>query len=96
MTLEEYNKAIADMINAPDRLGENGAALLENIKADDAARAEAQKTIDEQKKTIADLNNKIFMSTTGTAPAQTEEKEKTPREIFNELFDARYYPKEKK
>lgn len=96
MTYDEYNKAITDMINNPDKLGENGASLLEKIKIDDANRAEAQKTIEEQKKTIADLNNKIFMAATGNTPAQTEEQEKTPREIFNELFDARFYPKEKK
>lgn len=95
MTLEEYTAAIQSMIDDPSKAGETGASVLESLKADDAQRATLEAQAKEQQKTITQLNSKLFMSQTGTATKTEDESEKTPREIFNELFDARFYPEEK-
>lgn len=95
MTLDEYKAAINEMISNPDAAGEKGAAIIEALTADDAARVQMQEQVESQKKTIADLNSKLFMTQTGQAKKE-EEHEETPRETFNRLFDERFYPEEAK
>lgn len=93
MKLDEYMQAIQSMIDDPTKAGETGASIIEALKADDANRATLESQIEEQKKTISQLNSKIFMSQTGQVK-QEEEHEETPRETFNRLFDERFYPNE--
>lgn len=95
MTIEEYTAAITEMINNPEGAGEKGASIIEALKADDEARSTLASQVEAQKKTIADLNSKIFMTQTGQGK-QEEEHEETPRETFNRLFDERFYPEDKK
>lgn len=99
MKYEEYEALIKKtQEEGADKAPANLAAILDAIKADDAQRVKDAETIATQEKRITDLqkaNSDLFLRSTGNqgANSEEEEEEKSPREIFNELFDARYYPK---
>lgn len=92
MKVEDYEKLVNSMISEPEKAGDTGKTIMENIKADAEASNALTETVSNQKKTIAELNSKIFMTTTGKPDTVEEEHEETPREIFNKLFDERFYP----
>lgn len=91
MKVEEYEQLINKMISEPDNAGETGKSILDAIRADDTARVADAETIKAQKAKISELNSAIFMSATGKPPDAKEEHEETPKEMFNRLFDERFY-----
>lgn len=95
MTYEEYENLVTILTTATD--GKEGVAadLLAALKEDDAKRTADQTTIAELNNKVSKLNetnSKLFLSMTGNGgKSKEDEHEKTPREIFNELYDKKYY-----
>lgn len=98
MKLEEYKALVTKMVTDPDTAQATATELLNAITEDDGIRAGYESQISDLNDRIAKLNetnSKLFLNVTGQAKQEEEEQEKTPKELFNELFDERFYSKEK-
>lgn len=92
MTIDEVKTRLADVIEHP----ENAEAFITDIGSDydlleasKAKIAEQADTISNDKKTIqAYVNSTLLTEKSEDVP--NPEEEKTPQEVFNELFDKRF------
>lgn len=94
MKLEEYTDLINKIVSDPDTAEETGSQILEALKADDTARAEQSSLLSETKEQVKTLKSQIFQMRTGQIKEEPKQ-EKTPKDIFNELFDKKYYSNRK-
>lgn len=98
MQLEEYKSLITKMVTEPDSAQAIATDLINAITEDDGIRQGYESQITDLNTRISKLNetnSKLFMSVTGQTKQEEEEPEKTPKQIFGELFDERFYSKDK-
>lgn len=96
MTHDELIKSISVMLTGEDNDVKTAAgdAIISAFDTLSASNTEQTNTINElteRNKKLNDANASLFLKSVGgkTEP-EAEEEEKTPRQIFNELFDAKY------
>lgn len=101
MKYDEYQKLVTKLLEGGDDKEVTAQQILDGLKADDGKRAEDAETIKKQKsriETLSETNSKLFLQATGQASDKKEEnegEEKNPKDEFDVLFDARFYPGEK-
>lgn len=91
MTIDEVKKQLTEVLQNPEGID----GLVEGLTADYAALDAATAKIAEQEAELAKNNvtiAKLAASHVSTKPVAEvkEEPEKTPQEVFNELFDERF------
>lgn len=96
MKYEEYEKIVTELTTATDGKEAIATDLLKALKEDDAKRLADLNELTELTSKIDKLNeanSKLFLSLTGAEEKEgdPENDEKSPRERFNELYDAKYY-----
>lgn len=96
MTHDELVKSISAMIAEGDNDVKTtaGNAIIDAFDALTASNVELTNSnteLTERNKKLNDANASLFLKTVGgKTETEEEEEEKTPRQIFNELFDAKY------
>ena len=88
MKYEEYEAKLNDVVKNPDSAATAVLDILKDIKADTDTLASLEAGIAERDGGIRDLqdtNMKLFLRQTGDN-GQTDQDEKTPDEMLDELF----------
>ena len=88
MKYEEYEAKLNDVVKNPDSAATAVLDILKDIKADTDTLASLEAGIAERDGRIRDLqdtNMKLFLRQTGDN-GQTDQDEKTPDEMLDELF----------
>lgn len=88
MKYEEYEAKLNDVVKNPDSAATAVLDILKDIKADTDTLASLEAGIAERDGRIRDLqdtNMKLFLRQTGDN-GQTDQDEKTPDEMLEELF----------
>lgn len=81
MTYEDVKTRVTDLISNPDTAAENAVGLLSDLESDYTNLDSMTKKVEEQETHIKELqetNQKLFLSVTGQAGEEEEEKEEDP------------------
>lgn len=96
MKLDDYKALVTKIVTEPDVAEATATDLINALTEDDGIRQGYESQIEELNNRITKLNetnSKLFLNMTGSPKEakEDEELEKSPKEIFNTLFDERYY-----